>query len=108
MLDAAYTDEEKTNILDCFNKCSETELMFTKHLNKIKASAVVSYRSEHGNFENLSTVLKVPGIGILGLQKLCSTLKDKDALAVQKLSQLSTVETVRCYPNLAQSDCEVW
>ncbi|XP_064594624.1 transcription elongation factor, mitochondrial-like isoform X2 [Liolophura sinensis] len=106
MLDAAYTDEEKANILDCFNKCSETELMFTKQLNKVKASAVVSYRSKYGNFDNLSTVLKVPGIGILGLQKLCSTLKDKNALAVQKLKHLSAVETVRCYPNLAKSECK--
>ncbi|KAL8565882.1 hypothetical protein ACOMHN_059462 [Nucella lapillus] len=102
VLDEMFSDSERGRILECFNKCSPEELQFTKHLSHQKALAVVKYRDRNGDFGNLSEILRVPGVGILGLQKLCSTMKALDYAAVQKLREKLDLETVKPSPPLSE------
>lgn len=103
VLDEMFTEGERQRILECFNKCIPEELQFTKQLSHQKALAVVKYRDRNGNFENLSEILRVPGVGILGLQKLCSTMRTLDYAAVQKLREKMDLETVKPSPPLSEN-----
>ena len=100
VLDEMFSENERQRILECFNKCSPEELQFTKQLSHQKALAIVKYRERNGNFGTLSEILRVPGVGILGLQKLCSTMKALDYTAVQKLREKLDMETVKPSPPL--------
>lgn len=100
VLDEMFSENERQRILECFNKCSPEELQFTKQLSHQKALAIIRYRERNGNFGTLSEILRVPGVGILGLQKLCSTMKGLDYTAVQKLREKLDMETVRPSPPL--------
>lgn len=98
-----FSEDERERILDCFNKCSPEELQFTKQLSHQKALAVIKYRERNGNFGTLSEILRVPGVGILGLQKLCSTMKTLEYTDVQKLREKLDMETVKPSPPLPET-----
>ena len=102
VLDEMFNEHERNRILECFNKCTPEELQFTKQLSHQKALAVVKYRDRNGDFGSLSEILRVPGVGILGLQKLCTTMKSLDYSAVQKLREKLDMETVKPSPPLSE------
>ncbi|XP_076460230.1 transcription elongation factor, mitochondrial-like [Babylonia areolata] len=103
VLDEMFSDVERDRILECFNRCTPEELQFTKQLSHQKALAVVKYRERNGDFGSLSEILRVPGVGILGLQKLCTTMKALDYAAVQKLREKLDMETVKPSPPLSEN-----
>ena len=107
VLDTLYSPEEKDQIIDCFNRCSIQELRVSKQLNIAKASSIVKYREEHGDFESLSEIVKVPGLGVLGLQKVCNFFKDFSYEAVQKLNITSDHGSVKSNPAVTKSVREV-
>jgi transcriptional accessory protein Tex/SPT6 len=98
-----FTEDERHRILECFNKCSPEELQFTKQLSLQKALAVVKYRDRNGDFQALSEILRVPGVGILGLQKLCTTMRTLDYTAVQGLREKLDMETVKPSPPIPEN-----
>ena len=102
VLEEMYTTDEQRRILECFNRCSSADFYQSKLMNNRKAITFVEYRQRHGEFQSLSDVLKVPGVGILSLEKLCSKLKtmDYDAVKVLKL----TMEEKKYRPNPALPD----
>ncbi|GAB1607617.1 transcription elongation factor, mitochondrial-like [Argonauta hians] len=104
LFDSFYSEEERKNILDCFNRASETELMVTKHLNKLKSSSIISHREQFGSFTTLNEITKVPGLSFLELQKLFKTLK---SLSLEKLKDLvpaplSSPEVTKSQPNMTK------
>lgn len=98
LIDELYSEDEKQKLLDCFNKCSPDDLQFTKHLSAQKSLAVVQYRENNGPFTALSELLRVQGLGILGLQKLCSALKTMDHKSLQELKEKACLEKVKTTP----------
>lgn len=106
VLDSLYTDEEKRNILECFNKSSIMELMATKNLNKQKSSSVVSHREKFGEFTCLTDISKVPGFGLIALQKLCNILKRVTHEQLKESVHKMTAEVVKSQPNLSKEKCK--
>ncbi|KAG7281663.1 hypothetical protein CRUP_019175 [Coryphaenoides rupestris] len=69
-LDACYTTDQRDAILQTLNHATETELAGVKLLRGRKCVNIVEYRSKHGPFRSLESVVKVP------------LLKHKSALVV--------------------------
>lgn len=53
----------KTDHLININSASLTELMEIPKIGKAKAEAIISYRNEHGDFNNIEEIKNVSGIG---------------------------------------------
>lgn len=106
MLDSLFTDKEKQNILDCFNKSSITELMATKNLNKQKSSSLIVHREKFGEFTSITDISKVPGMGMIGLQKLCNILKNVNYEKLREDAEKMTTEDVKVQPNLSKDMCK--
>ncbi|XP_041363347.1 transcription elongation factor, mitochondrial-like [Gigantopelta aegis] len=102
ILDTLYSPEEKDRIIDCFNRCSVQELRVSKQLNLAKASSIVKYREEHGDFESLSAIVKVPGLGVLGLQKVCDFFKNFSYETVHKLNLSTDHGSVKSNPPITK------
>lgn len=102
-----FTAYEKTRILDIFNKCTTEELQFIRLLNNQKAVAIVKYRERNGNFSSLPELLHVPGLGIIGLQKICNTIKNVDFTSVHQLKKSLELESVKTKPPLPENMCDV-
>ncbi|XP_029649618.1 transcription elongation factor, mitochondrial [Octopus sinensis] len=104
LFDSFYSDDERKNILDCFNKASEIELLATRHLNKIKTSSVISHREQFGNFSTLNQISKVPGLSFLELQKLFNTLRSLNHEKMKELVPASMLspEVTRSQPNMTK------
>lgn len=45
------------------NTATAEELQALDGIGEVKAQAIVEYRSEHGDFKNMSDLTQVPGIG---------------------------------------------
>ncbi|KAM9819776.1 transcription elongation factor, mitochondrial isoform X1 [Syngnathus typhle] len=69
-LDACYSSEQRDAILTLLNNASLTELAGVKLLRGRKSANIVEYRSKHGPFKTLESVVNVP------------LLKHKSALVV--------------------------
>lgn len=69
-LDACYTADQRDVILQTLNHATETELAGVKLLRGRKCVNIVEYRSKHGPFRSLESVVNVP------------LLKHKSALVV--------------------------
>ncbi|KAG5278958.1 hypothetical protein AALO_G00104600 [Alosa alosa] len=59
-LDAFYTHEQRAAILQLLNNATESELANIKLLRGRKSVNIVEYRSRHGPFKNLESVINVP------------------------------------------------
>ncbi|XP_076149867.1 transcription elongation factor, mitochondrial isoform X2 [Alosa pseudoharengus] len=59
-LDAFYTPEQRAAILQLLNNATESELASIKLLRGRKSVNIVEYRSRHGPFKNLESVINVP------------------------------------------------
>ncbi|XP_077426466.1 transcription elongation factor, mitochondrial [Vanacampus margaritifer] len=59
-LDACYTSEQRDAILTLLNNASATELAGVKLLRGRKSANIVDYRSKHGPFKTLESVVNVP------------------------------------------------
>ncbi|XP_062401121.1 transcription elongation factor, mitochondrial [Sardina pilchardus] len=59
-LDDLYTPEQRAVILKLLNNATESELSRVKLLRTRKSANIVEYRSRHGPFKNLESVLNVP------------------------------------------------
>lgn len=59
-LDACYTSEQRDAILMLLNNASLTELAGVKLLRGRKSVNIVDYRSKHGPFKTLESVVNVP------------------------------------------------
>ncbi|WP_158217565.1 helix-hairpin-helix domain-containing protein [Lottiidibacillus patelloidae] len=55
------------------NSASVSELMTLKGIGEAKAEAIVSYREQHGKFDNIDDLLKIKGIG----DKTIENFRDK-------------------------------
>ena len=107
MFDSLYTDEEKRNILECFNKSSIMELMATKHFNKLRSNSVISHREKFGEFTCLSDVSKIPGLGLITLQKICNNLKNITHESLREDVEKLSTEVVKIQPSLSKEKCNV-
>ncbi|KAL5019158.1 hypothetical protein ScPMuIL_004880 [Solemya velum] len=101
MLDTVYNMEDRKRILSSINTCSEEELLSTRLFTRTKSKAIINYREKNGAFENLNSLLSVPGIGLLGLQRACDVLKKLDAKGLQILHEKSAA--VQVYPHLSKA-----
>lgn len=52
------------------NTATADELAAIKGIGKVKAEAIVAYRTEHGKFSSIDELVKVKGIGEKILQKI--------------------------------------
>ncbi|KAI7807311.1 transcription elongation factor, mitochondrial isoform X1 [Triplophysa rosa] len=59
-LDSCYTAEQRAVILQRLNTATESELAQVKMLRGRKAVNILSYRSRHGPFDSLESVINVP------------------------------------------------
>lgn len=59
-LDTCYTPEQRDAILQLLNNATESELATIKLLRGRKSVNIVDYRSRHGPFKNLESVINVP------------------------------------------------
>lgn len=59
-LDTCYTDEQRAVILNVLNNGTESDLATIKLLRGRKSVNIVDYRSRHGPFKNLESVINVP------------------------------------------------
>lgn len=59
-LDATYTPEERAVILQLLNNATVSELAGVKLLRGRKCQNIVEYRTTHGPFKNLESVINVP------------------------------------------------
>ncbi|XP_016136678.1 transcription elongation factor, mitochondrial isoform X2 [Sinocyclocheilus grahami] len=59
-LDSYYTAEQRAVILQCLNTSTESELEQVKLLRGRKAVNIVKYRTAHGPFNSLESVMNVP------------------------------------------------
>ncbi len=55
----SLTISDKINV----NTAPMHQLVKLKGIGKAKATAIIDYRSEHGKFESIEALAKVPGIG---------------------------------------------
>ncbi|XP_071107500.1 transcription elongation factor, mitochondrial-like isoform X2 [Haliotis cracherodii] len=106
ILDTLYSDAEKEKILDTFNRCNEYELQHTRQLNHHKASSIVKHRKDNGNFQTLSDILLVPGVGILGIQKICNVLRTLDYETLQEKTSKADFDRVKAEPNISERTCQ--
>ncbi|XP_067672309.1 transcription elongation factor, mitochondrial-like [Haliotis asinina] len=106
ILDSLYTDAEKEKILDTFNRCNEYELQHTRQLNYHKASSIVRHRKDNGNFQTLSDILLVPGVGILGIQKICNVLRTLDYETLRDKASKADFDRIRAEPNISENTCQ--
>lgn len=69
-------EEEKTsdsiqeNTLVSINKASKEELMTLNGIGESKAQAIILYRTEHGDFLDISDIMNVSGIGEAAFEKI--------------------------------------
>ncbi|XP_046569706.1 transcription elongation factor, mitochondrial-like isoform X3 [Haliotis rubra] len=107
ILDSLYSDAEKEKILDTFNRCNEYELQHTRQLNHHKASSIVRHRKDNGNFQTLSDILLVPGVGILGIQKICNVLRTLDYETLRDKTSRADFDRIRAEPNISEKTCQL-
>lgn len=74
MNEACIGVKEETNIeteaLISINKASKEELMNLSGIGESKAEAIIKYRNDHGDFKDISDIMKVSGIGQSAFEKI--------------------------------------
>jgi competence protein ComEA len=60
------------------NSATAEELEALKDVGPVKAKAIVEYRKKHGAFKSIDELSKVPGVGVVTLQKIKSELSVTD------------------------------
>lgn len=61
--DDKNTSDKKTNEKININSATEEELMTISGIGEAKAKAIINYREENGNFNNIEDIMNVSGIG---------------------------------------------
>ncbi|KAK6169356.1 hypothetical protein SNE40_020427 [Patella caerulea] len=84
-LNSKYNEEQRQKILQHLNQSTADELFVPRVMLMQRAVAIQQYRSTNGQFNSISDVLNISGIGPLVLEKFCDfIIKSPETLAQEK------------------------
>lgn len=106
LLDSFFAEDIRMKLLNFFNRCKEPDLQCSKYLDNSDAREIVQFRKNHGEFETLSCLLKVPDINISKMHVACSELQSKDLTEVLQNSGSKTYKKIKPYPKMTFEQCQ--